>query len=315
MAPGKVAAVVLNWNNFEDTSNCIRELQELTYNHLEILVVDNHSTDGSETQIEEAFDDVQMLFNDENEGFAGGVNTGIRAALDKGVDYVWILNNDIAIPDNRFLQDLLKTFRQYPDAGIVSPRIQNYPEIDDVWFEEGRVNWLTGHAYHVNTSNWFIDWEYSRRTDRGDYPRDDIITNDYVPFCSAIIRAEVFEEIGVLPEQYFLYKEDADFCTRAIEHGYSVLTNRTVEIHHHVSNSTGGSTSPIHSYYSSRGMWLFRDEFRDRINPFIFVPWYCWWVTTRIAYNLLHNNLDSAHASIRGTLDGINKEEGNGPYP
>lgn len=315
MSSERVAAVIVNWNNYEDTSSCIHELKELSHEDINIIVVDNHSTDKSGVRIQSEFKEVQVIFNDENHGFAGGNNIGIQEALDLEADYVWILNNDVTIPNDRFLKNILQTFHDYTDAGIVSPRIQHYPETDEVWFEQGRINWSTGHAYHVNKSNWFVDWEVARCTEQADARRNNVRSNDYVPFCSAIIEAEVFEEVGLLPEQYFLYKEDADFCTQAIDQGYDILTARTVELYHYVSQSTGGTTSPVHSYYTSRSIWLFRGAYQDRINIWIFALWYFMWLTTRIVYNLFKGNLESILASLRGTVDGITQKRGKGPYP
>src|SRR5947199_350495 len=90
----KVACVVLNWNRWADTIECVNALKECIYPQLSLIIVDNGSTDDSLARIRSAHPKVLLLESGKNLGFAGGNNIGIRYALAHGADYVWLLNND-----------------------------------------------------------------------------------------------------------------------------------------------------------------------------------------------------------------------------
>jgi len=93
-APPQVCCVVLNWNGWADTLECLSALKECRYPSLTIIVVDNGSTDDSAARIKSAHPDILVLESGSNLGFSGGNNIGIRHALATGANYVWLLNND-----------------------------------------------------------------------------------------------------------------------------------------------------------------------------------------------------------------------------
>lgn len=92
-----VSIILLNWNSADDTIDCLNSLQSLDYENYSIIVVDNASSDGSIESISAAYPEIQILRNSLNAGFAGGNNVGIKFAIDKGTDYIWLLNNDTMI--------------------------------------------------------------------------------------------------------------------------------------------------------------------------------------------------------------------------
>ena len=90
----RVEIVVLNWNGWQDTIACIFSIQKQDYPNFHLLVVDNGSTDDSVVQIKKAAPAVELLQTGANLGFGGGCNAGIRLALDRGADFVWLINSD-----------------------------------------------------------------------------------------------------------------------------------------------------------------------------------------------------------------------------
>jgi GT2 family glycosyltransferase len=127
-----VAAIVLNWNNYEDTVEVVAGLDAIGYENLTVIVVDNGSTDNSTNRLENEFPEVEFIYNRENLGFPGGNNIGIREALDRGFDYLWLLNNDIVIPDDFDLESLLLTVESYSLIDSVSPLLTEYPDKDQM---------------------------------------------------------------------------------------------------------------------------------------------------------------------------------------
>ncbi|MGC2064129.1 MAG: glycosyltransferase, partial [Thermodesulfovibrionales bacterium] len=102
-----VGIIVLNWNGCADTIDCIESIKKIGYPHYSLIIVDNGSTDGSETIIRKQFPEITVLQTGNNLGFAGGINAGLKHGLEKGMDYLLALNNDTVI-DPEAVGELVK---------------------------------------------------------------------------------------------------------------------------------------------------------------------------------------------------------------
>jgi len=306
----RVCNIILNWNNYPDTSECIESLQELSYNNFEIVVVDNGSTDGSGKRLRKEYDDVTVLFTNRNLGFAGGNNRGIREAMDRGADYVWILNDDIIIPDSECLNVLVERMESKSSIGVLTPLVTEYPETDELWFRAGYINWRSGNAGHVRSRRWFIEAGF------GDDPitEGSLVYHDYLPLCSALVRTEIFEEFGLLNEEYFLYYEDVDLCSRISGHKNEIATETAVRAHHKVSASSDSRRSPIHLYYLTRNKLLFKKNFNEQIS-LLFYPLCLWWTILNLADQTIKVNSENLRAICLGFADGARGRNGRGRYP
>lgn len=312
-----VGAVLLNWNSYEAVAECLDELAELEFENLNIVVVDNGSTDDSSERLIREYSHVEFVEVGENLGFAAGHNYGIRELQKQGTDYMFILNNDIRIPDNQILKNAVNIMENNPSFGIVTPRIMEYPRIETVWFEQGRVNWDFGSYYHKQNHRWYIhgpDGGASKENSSTDLQVDDhsLIFNDYVPFTCALFRSNVFEEVGLLSEEYFLYAEDVDYCSRVKSAGYQIATVLDMEIYHEKNENS--SLSPLRSYYGVRNRCLVVNKF-DRTNSILFYLRYVFSVLVLIAHRLVYLNTTAAIAVTRGFIHGLLLRTGKGPYP
>ena len=292
-----VVASVLNWNDYEDTSNCLRDLKQISYSEIDITVVDNGSTDNSPDRIAEEFPEIEILRADSNLGFAGGHNLAIRKAKKRQADYVWLLNNDIRIFDPMILHNLVERLEQHSDVGAISPLIMRYPEKDQVWFGSGRTNKKTGSTIHDNT----VKTGMTK-------------SNDYLPFAATLFPLEVFNHVGLLPEDYFLYLEDASYCQSLINSGYRVATDFNTRLYHKGSSSSGGKVSRTILYYLSRNRWKFVRQWNNDI-PLYFYWVLVQWIFIQIARCVYNQNLDSIFALAEGTYHGWQGKSGQGPYP
>lgn len=248
-----VAVIIVNWNGKDDTIACLESMTRLTtYNvQLTTIVVDNGSQDGSVTLIRTCFPHVTVIDNQKNLGFTGGNNVGIRWALDHGTDFVWLLNND-TIVDKNALSALVAVLDNNRD-GIAGSKIYFFPgrEYHKERYsgkDRGRVIWYAGGC---------IDWENMYAThrgvdevDRGQY--DTQKPTQFVTGCSMMVKREVFENIGLLDEKFFMYLEDLDFCLRAKRAGFQLLYVPTSVIWHVNAGSSGGAGNEIHEYYLTR---------------------------------------------------------------
>lgn len=256
----KVSLIILNYNGNTDTLECLRSLENLSLPSnikLEIIVVDNASSQNPNKIIRSQFRNVVVIENKINLGFSGGNNVGISYALDNGADYILIINND-TIVDKYFLDELLKVIKNREDVGIVVPKIyfapgfefhKNKYKRDDL----GKVFWYAGGIMdfkNVIGSHRGVD-----EVDDGQY--DKTQESDFASGCCMMIKREVFEKIGLLDDKYFLYYEDNDFSIRAKKEGFKIVYSPKAVIWHKNAGSAGGSGSSLQDYYITRNRMLF----------------------------------------------------------
>jgi GT2 family glycosyltransferase len=224
----KVAVVVLTWNGLSLTMACLESLQSLDYENLEIILVDNGSTDGTVLAVRKGYGDgVTVIENPRNLGFAAGNNAGIRRALENGADFVLLLNNDTTV-DPPLVTRLVGVIRGSTDIGIVGPKIYFASPPDRIWFAGGEIRLSRGVSRHIGI----------RERDSGAF--DEIRDVDYITGCALMARRAVFESIGYLDPAFTAYYEDADFCMRARRKGFRVVYVPAGKVWHKISSSTGG---------------------------------------------------------------------------
>ena len=203
-----VVIVLLNWNDAAPTLNCLDALRQLDYGNARILVVDNGSN-AEAVQPLMVRQDIELVRNPTNLGFAGGANAGLRRAFASGADYVWLLNND-ALPAPDALTKLVVQAEAEPAIGLLSPVIHNHGEAS-------RPNACFGRFDRGALSTTHSDNPQQARQWLAEYP------GDILAFGTALlIRSALFEAIGGLDENMFAYVEDVDYCLRCAKAGYRV---------------------------------------------------------------------------------------------
>jgi len=226
-----VGIVVLTWNGKALTLSCLESVVRLSYANLAVIVVDNHSSDGTAEAIRTRYGNrVEVIVNETNLGFSRGNNIGIGRALDRGAEYVLLLNNDTVV-DATLIESLLSVFVDQPRTGVAGPKIYYENPPDQIWYAGGRVSLARGITQHVGI----------RQKDVGQF--DSVRQVDYVTGCALMARREVFEKIGYLDPAYRAYFEDVDFCTRAERAGYDIRYVPRGMVWHKISASTGGQVS------------------------------------------------------------------------
>ncbi|MFQ5640712.1 MAG: glycosyltransferase family 2 protein, partial [bacterium] len=252
----KVALVIVNWNKKQDVLDCLQSIQSLEYCNYKTFVVDNNSSDGSVDAIRENFANIKIICNPENLGGSGGFNRGIEAAGSIEPDYFYLLDNDVIL-DSGALSSLVDFLEKNKRAGIAGSKIYTFSDPDVIWCLGGRINWWQGKTIHISAGE----------KDKGQFQKP--IEVDYVPACSLLVRHEVVEKVGMLDERFFVYGDDADFCTRVKRAGYKVLCVPFSKIWHKASNSKG-NVSPFILYYYFRNNLLFMKKNAQRLQRQIF---------------------------------------------
>ncbi|QCC51728.1 glycosyltransferase family 2 protein [Halapricum salinum] len=310
----RVACVVLNWNSYDDTANCLDSLLDVSYDNLDLILVDNGSTDGSGERLAESFPEVTTILNETNLGFGAGMNIGIERALDRGADYVVITNNDIVVENRELFSRLAGVMERSEEIGMLTPTVMEWPDTETVWFEQGYVDERSGNASHMQSHHSLPNLRFDPEIgDTSPFAEDGLLPNDYVPLCFAVIRAEVFDEIGLLPEDYFMYYEDIEFATKMRNHGYRIATDTESEVYHRVSGSSGGDQSPLAEYYTVRNRLLLVRRGSTYGLPAYLI--YAWWVWVKFAYYVITRRWASLKALSLGAYDGLRGQSGQGRYP
>ena len=176
-----VAVIVLNWNGRDDTIACIESLDEVEYPRFDVMVVDNGSSDGSVAAIRQRFPHLEIVETGRNLGFAEGNNVGIRLALDRGVDYVFLLNNDTVVHPS-VLEELVAAAERCPDGGIFSAKILYYAEPTRIWYA-GAV-WDDRRM----TFRHLADETQGRADERG------VVATDYACGCAFLAKSAMLRE-------------------------------------------------------------------------------------------------------------------------
>lgn len=212
----KVGIIVLNYNGKNCLSACLRSLNRLEYSNREIIIVDNCSSDDSLLTAERMFPQHTFVRNTKNEGFAKGMNIGIRLALARGAEWCWLVNYD-AETDPVALTQLIAEAQKHPEAGLLSPVIYE-KESARPWFAKGEIDFFRMRAIHGQPNQEESSSESYR--------------SEFLTGCALLIKKELIETIGFLDERFFLYYEDADYSLRATQAGFTCLVVPRASVWH-----------------------------------------------------------------------------------
>lgn len=231
-----VTAIVLNYESSEETKGLLLDLQDQP---LKAIVVDNSSNVALSRWCEER--GIEYANTGENLGYAGGNNVGIEAASHQ-TDYFLILNPDTTIIDESCVKNMVDTMERHPELGLVSPTVVS---------ESGQ------ELYGLSSRFTRILREFSLVPPLPRYDDATVRPADFLPGSAMMIRAEVFNEVGLLDDRFFLYFEEIEFCFRVRQHGYKVAVISDARIVHDDPEGSLLLDRPYQVYYNTRNRFLF----------------------------------------------------------
>jgi GT2 family glycosyltransferase len=224
----RVCVVVLNWNRPTDTLECLTSLAQQTYPNCEVIVIDNGSTDGSAAAIQAAFPDVTVLVNATNLGFGEGNNVGLKCALERGADYLLLLNND-TIVDPALIDQLVQVAESDDRIAAVGAKI--------FFYSDPRRLWSAGSI--VNYTETVTRLRGYRQIDQGQFEQIEAV--DCISGCTMLLRCSAVQVVGLFDRLFSpAYFEDTDWCMRARQQGYHIQYAPAAKVWHKVSMSGGG---------------------------------------------------------------------------
>lgn len=232
--------ITVNYNSLHDTLEFLLCCEKLTYKNIEVFVVDNASKEDPRNEIMSPFPWVKYIRSEKNLGFAGGNNLAVRQATG---EYLFFLNNDtLLFPD--FLEKIVDFMQSHPDAGMASPKVLFGNGTTIQYAGTTGINFL-GRGHRIGL----------HEEDHGQY--DKTYKTVYGHGAALIVPRKVVAEVGEMPEEFFLYYEEHDWCERVKRHGYNMYYIGTSSILHKESMSTGGDESYTKVYYLNRNRLLF----------------------------------------------------------
>jgi hypothetical protein len=294
----------LNWNGWKDTIECLRSLEKLNYpNTLEIIVVDNASTDESIQKIKEELPNLKrkitLIENKNNLGFSGGNNVGINYAISHEALYVLLLNNDTVV-DSNFLKGLVLVGEKDKTVGILAPKIYFFDDPKTIWYAGGNFNWIFGSS-HSRFGK--IDSKKTEKTRK----------TQFITGCAMLVKSEVFKKVGLLDERFFLYYEDTDFSLMARKSGFKCVLVPSARIWHKIpleslkhklSGAAGKIGSPSVLYYHYRNAMLLISKNGPFLINILKHFWAAWMIfKQKIKIAFFPKKRDVSKAINRGFVD------------
>jgi len=314
----KVAIIILNWNGWKDTIECLESVFRNTYPNYQVIVVDNGSTDGSIEKIKAWADGKQreeaerggdstkeeevisnwknkddklslqypliLIQTGENLGYAGGNNIGIRFALNKLFNYICILNNDV-IGENNFLRSIISKMEHDKSIGIAGPMLCDYYNNEIVQSSGVKLDLYTGRMISFNAG---INKNICKKN----------LIIDYIGGACLIIRSSLINLIGVIPEVYFMFFEETEWCIKAKRKGYKVMCIWKSTVYHKLSRSIN-KLEEIPEYYKKRNKIIFEKRNANRIQLFVFYIYEILRIIKDIIFMKIRTNI------LKGFMDGV----------
>lgn len=246
MNPQAIYAVIANWNGGADNLECIASLLGAGFAPERIIFVDNGSQDGSREAVAQAYPTLLRIENPENRGFGEASNQGARAALERGAQAVFFVNNDLVVQPGT-VEGLCQCIGAHPKRGIVGPRVLYKDDSRKVWCAGGMLTWRQNLSTLLGHQQWDgPQWRQARAV-------------DYVPGCALLVRREVLTTVGSFDAEYFAYMEDVDLCLRARRAGWEVFLAGELAVLHGTSQATGGGYNPRRKWMMGvNSIWFLR---------------------------------------------------------
>lgn len=251
----KLAIVLVNWNSFDLTRDTLASLQRTHYKAYDCIVVDNGSVDNSAEQLAAAFPEIILLKAGTNKGFTGGNNIGMQYALDKGYEYIMMLNNDVEV-DPDFLYPLIQKLEENKNIGAVQPLIYFHHNKNLIWNAGSTFNSVFGICATPNYNQ--QDASHAQTKIQKQI--------DWITGCAFMIRASVLQQVGLLKEGFFIYYEDVDLSFRIKAAGHALAYVPASVLYHiagmsHKTKEKGkeGFVSPkVHFLNARNRIWFLK---------------------------------------------------------
>jgi len=280
----ETSIITINYNGLKDTCALIETIS--LNDTMEMIVVDNASTNDEASVIKEKYPYIQVIRSKQNLGFAGGNNLGIKAAKGK---YLFLINNDTIFKDFN-IQALVNRLEQSDKIAIVCPKIRFFWDNQPIQF--------AGYTplSSITIRNRAIG---CGEEDHGQY--DTPHPTPYAHGAAMMVKREAIEKVGLMPECYFLYYEELDWSMMMTRAGYEIWYEPACTIYHKESQTTG-QNSPLRTYYITRNRLLLVKRNIKGLKKYLA---YCYLLSCVAMRDILKYAVTGKSQHLRATLKGI----------
>ncbi len=239
-----IYAIILNYNNAKETNECIDSFNTIEDFDIKLIVVDNASEENCVNEVKKhigSFTNIKLIETGANLGYAGGNNVGLHYAIDQGAEYIAIVNNDVVVNRDSF-NECVKILDADSNVAFVGPAILEYGS-NVIQYTGGTVDFDRLTSPHMNSK-----MKYQKE--------DRQISCDYVGGACMMFKREIINEIGYIPEEYFLFWEETEWCYKAKKIGKKCICTLNGAINHKGSVSIK-KIRGLEAYYMERNRVLF----------------------------------------------------------
>lgn len=282
----KVAIIILNYNGWADTIECINSLKKSKSENFKVIIIDNGSEDGSPEIIKRSFPEYTFIQFKKNLGFAKANNAGIDYVLKNDLaEYILLLNNDTILQEN-FIETLYQDIQKNKNYGIIGVKIFQYP-LNKIDYNGGKfLRWICREKH--------IRKEY--------YGEPEIKQTEFVTGCCMLIKKEVFDDIGKFDEKYFMYCEDMDFCLRAMKSKIKLGVATRVKLWH-----KGGinKNTSVNLFHGARSRVILARKWLNSYQRIVFYTYFYITRMLKIIIWILTGNFKRVKIHLFGIIAGL----------
>ena len=292
----KVAVIIINWKKYDYTLNCIDSVLKSSYKNFKIILIDNESQNSFPEKINKS-EKIQIIKNENNEGFSRANNQGIKYSLNNGFDYVLLLNNDTLIKN-----DLIDSLIQQSitlNQKIIQPLILNY-DGTKIWNAGGKINNIFGTFETLKKGKSFKNFKSDKNL------------TEWFTGCCVLIKLEIFNHVGYFDERFFAYYEDVDYSIRLKKMGYSIALMTNSYLQHYESASSKsmskieGNLSPYVHYLNIRNHILLLKKHSKSFNLIGVLLYQLVKIFSYLLYFLIRFRFNKFKMVSKGLVDAIN---------
>lgn len=287
----KISIIIPTLNNWTTLKSCIVSIYKQTYKHLEIIVVDNASSDNTSENIKRVFPRIKLITLERNTGVTGGRNAGI-GKVDKKSKYLLFFDHDM-IADKNMLANLIDVAEMDKSYGIITPKIYYFADKKRIWAAGTNINLWTGQVL------------FRGGQDKGQFER---VEEVQVAPAAILVKRNVINLINEFDDRYFVTYEDTDFCFRAKENNFKTIYAPKAIAYHKISPKVFDEQRRLleRSFWIGRNRILFMGEHGKNFYFFLLIlPFYILYFTK---LSIEQRNFKGLTNYLNGVLSGIVEE-------
>ena len=289
MDRSSVAVILLNYNQWEMTAECVESVLKSDYPDFRVMIIDNGSRteDDYDNLLKYVSEKCELYRLVQNRGYVGGMNYGMQLAAEGGYDFFLVMNNDAVIAPEA-IRSLVECSGRYGNRCIVTGKVYNY--------DRPRVIQHIGYKF-TDRKNLQLKRLAEDVEDTGQWDQE--IEMDMIDDIFWLFPSSLYRLIGGYSNYFWFSAEQADLAMRAVKAGYRLIYTPEARLWHKGSLSIGGrDKNPAHAYYDLQGSLVFRFLHLGRLRFLVFY--------FSIVFSILKGSLKNAFKRVFGISNDTN---------